>query len=291
MSRVGQWFLAMRPKTLVISVSPVLVGSSLAYAETGGLQWPIVMAALFAALLIQIGTNLYNDAVDYDRGADTHERLGPARATAQGWFTSPEVKLAAHICFGLAFCIGIYLAAVGGWPIVIIGLLSITAGYAYTGGPRPIAYSPSGELFVFLFFGLVAVMGSYYLQADRLSLNAFLCATAQGMLAAAVLLVNNYRDQETDAKVRKLTLTHYLGKNRSQATFGILMLLPFLLPLFLTEVSTKAWLVLVLLPVSIALIRNFIKNRPGPVFNTYLANTAKLQLAYSILLSIGLSMR
>jgi len=239
-------------------------------------------------MLIQIGTNLHNDAADYERGADTPERLGPARASAQGWFTSSQVKRAAHICFGFAFCIGIYLATVGGWLIVVIGLLSLAAGYAYTGGPKPIAYSATGELFVFMFFGLIAVMGSYYLQTIHLSLNAFYCACALGLLAAAVLLVNNFRDLDTDAKAQKLTLTHYLGKDKSRITFSLLLLIPFLLPLLLTDVGTTVWLVLILLPLALSLLRNYIRENPGPIFNTYLANTARLQLAYSALLSIGL---
>lgn len=288
MNKLELWFLAIRPKTLGISVAPVLVGTTLAHAETGILQWLPAVAALFAALLIQIGTNLYNDAADYDRGADTADRLGPARATAQGWFTSKEVKNAAHISFALAFCIGTYLAAIGGWAIVVIGLLSLLAGYAYTSGPKPIAYSASGELFVFLFFGQAAVMGSYYLQTHKIGLNAFLCATALGLLAAAVLLVNNYRDHKTDIRAKKFTLTHYLGRSRSHLVFGLLLLLPFLLPLFLSDVSAKTWLTLILLPTAILLLRNFVLEKPGPIFNTYLANTAKLQLAYSILLSIGL---
>ncbi len=288
MSRLGRWFLAIRPKTLGISVAPVLVGSTLAYAESGQLRWPAASAALVAALLIQIGTNLYNDAADYERGTDTQERLGPERASAQGWFTPNEVKRGAHLCFVLAFCIGIYLVAVGGWPIVLIGLLSIAAGYAYTGGPRPIAYSATGELFVFLFFGLAAVMGSYYLQTLRIGLNAFLCASALGLLAAAVLMVNNYRDQETDARTHKLTLTHYLGRHRSRTIYALLLLLPFLLPLLLTGVGATVWLTVVLLPLALRLLHDFIREEPGPIFNTYLANTARLQLAYAVLLSIGL---
>ncbi len=288
MTRISQWFFATRPKTLGISVAPILVGNSLAYADFGRILWLPALAALVAAMLIQIGTNLHNDAADYERGADTPERLGPARATAQGWFTSTEVKRAAYLCFFLAFLIGVYLSIVGGWPIVAIGLLSLVAGYAYTGGPKPIAYSPSGELFVFLFFGLAAVMGSYYLQTLQLSLNALLSACAIGMLASAVLLVNNYRDLETDTKARKLTLTYYLGKERSRITFCLLLLIPFLLPLFLSGVGTKSWLILLLLPVALLLLRNIINETPGPIFNTYLAKTARLQLAYSILLSTGL---
>jgi 1,4-dihydroxy-2-naphthoate octaprenyltransferase len=285
MSRLQRWLLAIRPKTLGISVAPVLAGSSLAWGETGVLLWPVALAALAAALLIQIGTNLHNDAADFERGTDTPARLGPERATAQGWFTAAEVKRAAHLCFGLAFLIGIYLAQVGGWPIVAIGLLSLAAGYAYTGGPRPIAYSAAGELFVFLFFGLAAVLGSYYLQTQRFSLAAFLAACAVGSLAAAVLLVNNYRDLDTDERTRKLTLTHYLGRNRSKVLYGLLLLAPFLLPLALGEAGP--WLVVLLLPGVAILLRQFISQPPGPRFNRILANTAKLELAYGVLLSIG----
>jgi 1,4-dihydroxy-2-naphthoate polyprenyltransferase len=288
MSIIGRWLLAIRPKTLGISVAPVLVGSSLAYAELGRLQWLTATAALIVALFIQIGTNLYNDAADHERGADGPERIGPARATAQGWFTSAQVKSASHLCFGLAFLLGIYLASVGGWPIVVVGLLSLASGYAYTGGPKPIAYSASGELFVFVFFGLVAVMGSYYLQTLQLSLNSFYCACALGLLAAAVLLVNNYRDLETDTKAHKLTLTHYLGTKRSHIIYGLFLLLPFLLPLLLSSVGGWIWLILILTPAALLLLRSFIQEKPGPIFNRYLANTARLQLAYSALLSVGL---
>lgn len=289
MSRVQRWLLAIRPKTLGISIAPVLVGSSLAWGESGALLWPVALAALAAALLIQIGTNLYNDAVDFERGIDTPERLGPARATAQGWFTEKEVKRAAHLCFGLAFLLGVYLAKAGGWPIVAIGLLSLAAGYAYTGGPRPIAYSATGELFVFLFFGLAAVLGSYYLQTHRFSLAAFLAACAVGSLAAAVLLVNNYRDLVTDERTHKLTLVHYLGRDRTKALYGLLLLAPFLLPLALR--SLGPWLVLLLLPGAGILLRQFVSESPGPLFNRILANTAKLELAYGVLLSIGVILK
>lgn len=287
MTKFGQWFLAIRPKTLGISVSPVLVGSSLARAELDSFQWLPAVTALIAAMLIQIGTNLHNDASDYERGADTRDRLGPARATAQGWFTAAEVKRAAYICFGLAFLIGIYLVSVGGIPILVIGLLSLACGYAYTGGSKPIAYSATGELFVFLFFGLIAVMGSYYLQTAHLSLNALYCALALGLLAAAVLLVNNYRDLETDRKANKLTLAHYLGASNSRITYGLLLLPPFLLPMLLSGFGAGIWLILILLPIALLLLRNFIREQPGPIFNRYLAQTARLQLLYSVLLSLG----
>lgn len=224
------WLLTIRPKTLGISVAPVLTGTTLALAEHHTLLWSPALAALACALLIQIATNLHNDAADYERGADTPDRLGPKRATAEGWLSAAEVKRAAYGCFGLAFLIGIYLVTVGGPPIIVIGLLSLAAGYNYTGGPRPIAYSSHGELFVFIFFGLTAVMGSYYIQTLSLSLNAFLSACAIGSLAAAVLLVNNYRDMETDIKAGKLTLANHLGRCGSQRLYMLLLIIPFTLP-------------------------------------------------------------
>lgn len=288
MTSIKKWLLAIRPKTLAISVAPVLVGSSLAWTENGQLNWLVALTALTAAILIQIGTNLHNDAADFERGTDTEARIGPARATAQGWFTASQVKQAAYIAFGLAFIIGIFLAWIGGWPIIIIGLLSLTAGYSYTGGIKPIAYSASGEFFVFLFFGLVAVMGTYYIQTLSLSLNAFYLASATGLWASAVLLVNNYRDLKTDQQANKLTLTHYLGRSLSKNLYLILMLTPYLF-IFLTEnLSMGKWLALLTLPLSLRLVYRFYTESPGPIFNIILAQTAQSQLLFSGLLSLGL---
>ena len=282
------WFFAIRPKTLSLSLVPVIVGIALAWGETH-LLYPLpALAALLAALLIQIGTNLHNDAEDFARGADTEERLGPPRATAQGWLTAAAVKRGAYLAFSLAFLIGLYLVWRGGWPILAIGLISLLAGYAYTGGPKPIAYSASGELFVFLFFGLVAVLGSYYLQTLSLSLNALVVACAIGLLAAAVLLVNNYRDLQSDRKAGKLTLTHYLGGKRSQTLYAFLILTPFLLPLLLSGLAATIWLVLLALPVALLLLRRFVSEPPGPGFNQILARTALLQLLYGVLLTSAL---
>lgn len=282
------WFLAIRPKTLSLSLVPVIVGIALAWGETQ-LLYPLpALAALLAALLIQIGTNLHNDAEDFARGADTEERLGPPRATAQGWLTAVAVKRGAYFAFSLAFLIGLYLVWRGGWPILAIGLISLLAGYAYTGGPKPIAYSASGELFVFLFFGLVAVLGSYYLQTLSLSLNALVVACAIGLLAAAVLLVNNYRDLQSDRKAGKLTLTHYLGSKRSQTLYAFLILTPFLLPLLLSGLAATVWLVLLALPVALLLLRRFVSETPRPGFNQILARTALLQLLYGVLLTSAL---
>jgi len=288
LNRQLRWFLAIRPKTLGIALAPVIAGSVLAWVETPDGSWPTFFITLFAALMIQIGTNLYNDAVDFERGTDTPARLGPMRATAEGWFSSLEVRRAAYTSFALAFLSGIPLTWIGGWPIVIVGLISLAAGYAYTGGPKPIAYSTTGEIFVFIFFGLIAVLGSYYLQAGTLSLNALSVSIAIGLLAAAVLLVNNYRDLDTDILAGKLTLAYLLGRKNSQRLYAILLLCPFALPLLLIEAPGGSWLILAALPLALLLIRRFIKESPGAGFNKILAHTAQLQLIYTLLLSIGL---
>jgi len=285
----SKWFLAVRPKTLGISLAPVVAGSMLAWHETQLWSWSTLVITLLAALLIQVGTNLYNDAIDCEQGIDTPERLGPKRATAEGWFSSTEVKRAATICFISAFICGIPLIWIGGWPIVIVGLLSLAAGYAYTGGPRPIAYSTTGEIFVFIFFGLFAVMGSYYLQAGSLSLNALLLSFAVGLLAAAILLVNNYRDLDTDILANKLTLAYTLGRRNSQRLYAALVLTPFILPLLMVDPPPGRWLVLAALPFALLLTHRFAKEYPGPVFNDILAHTAQLQLFYTLLLSVGLA--
>jgi len=266
----------------------VVVGTALAWTESGRFDPVIGLAAVAAALLIQIGTNLHNDAADFERGADTERRVGPARATAQGWFSASEVKRMAFTSFSGALLTGLYLASVGGWPIILIGLLSLTAGYAYTGGPRPIAYSALGELFVFLFFGLTAVLGSYYLQNRELSLAALYTACGLGSLAAAVLLVNNYRDLETDGLAGKLTLVHYLGRNRAKQVYALLLLLPFALPLLSNEYGRGVWLILTALPAALYLLYRFSRTTPGRQFNRILAQTAQLQIAYGLLLCVGL---
>src|SRR5574343_1186858 len=204
--RLRAWFLACRPKTLPVSLSPVVVGSALAWHDTHAILWLPLLAAALGAAFIQIGTNLFNDVGDFLRGTDTPGRLGPQRATAEGWLAPRMVKTGAWLSFALAFLCGIYLVWHGGWPIVAIGLASRAAGWAYTGGPRPIAYGPLGEVFVFIFFGLVAVGGSYYLQTLSLSPIALAAAALVGIHAAAVITVNNYRDLDTDARSGRKTV-------------------------------------------------------------------------------------
>lgn len=284
-----KWLMAVRPRTLSISVVPVLVGTVMAWGETGRIHWLVALAALWAALCIQVGTNLHNDAADFDKGADTPERLGPKRATAEGWLRSSEVRRAAAVCFGAAILAGVYLVSVGGWPILALGLTSVLMGYAYTGGPLPIAYSGLGELFVWLFFGLGAVLGSHYLQTGQSTWAAFLVASAVGMLASAVLVVNNYRDMDNDRKVGKHTLAVRLGRRGSQVEYAGLLLGAFVcLALASAQLGPAAWLPWLIIPWAVALLRRIRREPPGPVLNVLLAQTAQLQLAFGVLLSVGL---
>jgi 1,4-dihydroxy-2-naphthoate octaprenyltransferase len=285
------WWLAIRPKTLSVSLAPVLVGCILAGYEKNVFLWLPALVAALAAMLIQIGTNLHNDVKDCERGADTPERLGPSRATASGWLTAVQVKRAVALCFGAALLLGIYLVWHGGWPIFWVGLFSLVAGLAYTGGPRPIAYSATGELFVWAFFGVVAVMGSYYLQTGRLGWPAFIAANMVGLLAAAVIVINNARDLENDRKVGKNTLAVRIGLEWSRKEYAALMGLPFaLLPVLGCSLlaGVGIWLPLLAAPWAMLLVRRFWREAPGVSYNRLLAQTAQLQLLFAVLLSVGL---
>lgn len=281
------WFLACRPKTLSVSLSPVLVGTAVAWHDSATLLWLPLLAAALGAAFIQIGTNLFNDVGDFLRGTDTPQRLGPKRATAEGWLMPDKVKAGAWLSFTLAFLCGIYLVAHGGWPIVIIGLASLAAGWAYTSGPKPIAYGPLGECFVFLFFGLVAVGGSYYLQTLTLSPMALIAATLVGIHAAAVITVNNYRDLDGDAKSGKNTLAVHFGRQATRRIYTAEMLSPYALLPLLHSIGWLAALPLLSLPLALKLIQRFHNEAPGPVFNNILAATAGLQLAFAILLTLS----
>jgi 1,4-dihydroxy-2-naphthoate polyprenyltransferase len=282
------WFLACRPKTLSVSLSPVLVGTAVAWHDSGTLLWLPLLTAALGAALIQIGTNLFNDVGDYLRGTDTPDRLGPKRATAEGWLTPSKVAAGAWLSFALAFLCGIYLVWHGGWPIVAIGLASLAAGWAYTGGPKPIAYRPLGEVFVFIFFGLGAVGGSYYLQTLTLTPTALIAAALVGIHAAAVITVNNYRDLDGDAKCGKNTLAVRLGRPFTRRIYTAEILAPyFLLSTIATQLGWLAGLPLLSLPLALKLIRRFHHETPGPVYNAILAATAGLQLVFALLLSLA----
>jgi 1,4-dihydroxy-2-naphthoate octaprenyltransferase len=278
------WVLAARPKTLTISIAPVLAGTSLAWVEGGKFAALPMLAALLAAILIQAGTNLHNDAADYEKGGDRPDRAGPRRAVAHGWLSAKEVHRAAFLAFTLAGILGLYLAMVGGWPIILVGLLSLLCGYGYSGGPRPISYTPLGELFVLLFFGLVAVGGSYWLQLHALSQGALLIGAAIGAFASAVLMVNNYRDLEADQAVGRKTLAVVLGRPTSRLVYAGLLLAPFPLAML---VGKEFWPIWLALPLAVILLRAFWRSAPGAAFNRILAGTAMLQLLYALLFVLG----
>ncbi|MBL8417849.1 MAG: 1,4-dihydroxy-2-naphthoate polyprenyltransferase [Dechloromonas sp.] len=288
MNKTTAWFLACRPKTLSVSLSPVLVGTAVAWHDAHAVLWLPLLAAALGAAFIQIGTNLFNDVGDFLRGTDTPGRLGPKRATAEGWLTPGTVTAGAWLSFALAFLCGIYLVWHGGWPIVAIGLASLAAGWAYTGGPKPIAYGPLGEVFVFIFFGLIAVGGSYYLQTLTLTPMALIAGTLVGIHAAAVITVNNYRDLDGDEQSGKNTLAVRLGRPAMRCLYTVQMLGPYVLLPLLADLGWPAALPLLSLPLALKLIRRFHREAPGPAFNTILAASAGLQLVFAVLLSIAL---
>jgi 1,4-dihydroxy-2-naphthoate octaprenyltransferase len=265
----------------------VLVGTAAAWHDTSQLLWLPMLAAALGAAFIQIGTNLFNDVGDFLRGTDTPGRLGPKRATAEGWLLPGKVKAGAWLSFALAFLCGIYLVWHGGWPIVAIGLASLTAGWAYTGGPKPIAYGPLGEVFVFIFFGLVAVGGSYYLQTLSLTPMALLASALVGFHAAAVITVNNFRDLDGDAKNGKNTLAVRLGRPATRLTYAVEILAPYTLLPLLAGLGWPCALPLLSLPLALKLIHRFHHEAPGPVFNNILAATAGLQLVFALLLTLS----
>src|SRR5919205_4403938 len=219
--------MAARPRTLPAAVAPVLVGTALGMTDAD-LRIGGVLAALFGAILIQVGTNLSNDYSDARRGADTEDRLGPVRVTAGGLVPPRQVLVATYVSFGLAVLCGVYLIAVAGPVLLAIGAASILAGVAYTGGPRPYGYEGLGEVFVFLFFGVVAVTGSYYVQIQELPWIAFALAVPVGLIASAILVVNNVRDLETDRRAGKRTLAVRLGRPRTRALYAAMLAVAYL---------------------------------------------------------------
>jgi 1,4-dihydroxy-2-naphthoate polyprenyltransferase len=285
----ARWASAARPKTLLLAVTPVVTGTGLAVAQSGRLDAATALVTLIAAVAIQVGTNLRNDAADFERGTDTADRVGPPRASAQGWFTPQQVHTAAHLSFLTAFVFGIYLCWRGGWPILGLGLASLAAGYAYTSGPRPIAYGPFGEVFVLLFFGVAAVAGAYYLQTLSLSGPCLALGLALGLPASAVLLLNNYRDLETDRRAGRRTLCHYLGTHGSRILYALLLAAPFPIVL-LADLPEGRWAVLAALPLGGLLIARLFRGAERGELNAMLGATALFQAALAALLLIGLEL-
>jgi 1,4-dihydroxy-2-naphthoate polyprenyltransferase len=284
--------MAARVRTLPAAIAPVLVGTAAAVEATGELpRLGGFLAALAGSVLIQIGTNLANDYSDARRGADSADRLGPVRVTSAGLVTPRRVLLATWIAFAAAVACGVYLAFVAGPVILLIGALSIAAGVLYTGGPRPYGYAGLGEVFVFLFFGLVAVNGSYYVQLEELALLPAGLSIAVGFLSTAILVVNNVRDIETDRRVGKRTLAVRIGRERARRLYielvdGAFLVLPA--TLLIDGGPWWAMLGLVAVPLQIAPARAVLTRTDGPALNAALAGTGALLAAFSVLLSAGL---
>jgi 1,4-dihydroxy-2-naphthoate octaprenyltransferase len=289
MSPFKIWLLAARPKTLPAAAVPVIVGTGAAIGDRVFNLLP-ALAALIGALLIQIGTNFANDVFDHKKGADTAERLGPLRVTSAGLISSRAMFAGMWLVFGLAMLVGIYLVIVGGLPIVIIGLCSILAGIAYTGGPFPLGYNGLGDIFVFIFFGLVAVCGTYYVQALTLSATVWWAAVPVGLLATAIIVVNNLRDVKTDKTVGKKTLAVRLGVTATRAEYIGLVVLSYVVPVLMWSLGvTNAWVLLAFgsLPLVFPLVK-IIMTVEGRPLNKALGGTARLELVFGILFAIGL---
>jgi 1,4-dihydroxy-2-naphthoate polyprenyltransferase len=284
------WLMAARVRTLPAAVAPVLVGTALAI-QNGEFDGFAFAFALLGAIFIQVGTNLSNDYSDARRGADTEDRLGPVRVTAGGLVPPRQVLHATYVSFGLAVACGIYLVVVAGPVLLLIGAASIVAGVLYTGGPRPYGYEGLGELFVFLFFGLVAVTGSYYVQIQHLPWEAFALAVPVGLLASAILVVNNVRDIDTDRRAGKRTLAVRLGREHARTLYGVLVYGAFLLaqvPWLAGSLTPWLLLPLLLLPLALDLVRTVRNHTDGPTLNGALARTGMLQLGFCVLLSAGI---
>ncbi len=284
------WLLAARPRTLPAAVAPVLVGTALAVSE-GRFRPLAFVAALVASVFIQIGTNLSNDYSDARRGADTEDRLGPVRVTAGGLLPPRRVLLGTYVAFAIAVGAGLYLAAVAGWELLLVGAASIAAGVLYTGGPRPYGYEGLGELFVFLFFGVVAVVGSYYVQAERLPWEAFALSVPVGLLAAAILVVNNVRDVDTDRRAGKRTLAVKLGRRRTRTLFLAMLTAAYVTPVAIPPAGGLSWwtaLPVVSAPLAVPLWRTLRSRSDGPSLNRALAGTGRLLAVFSLLLSAGI---
>ncbi|MEO8575099.1 MAG: 1,4-dihydroxy-2-naphthoate polyprenyltransferase [Gemmatimonadales bacterium] len=287
---VRAWLLAARPATLPAAAVPVIVGASAAISEGASFRPLVFVATLLCALLIQTGTNFANDYSDFHRGADTDQRLGPTRVTQSGLISQKAVRRGIFVAFGLAVLLGASLALVGGWPIIAIGAFSILAGLAYTGGPFPFGYHGLGDVFVFLFFGLIAVTGTAYLQSGEWSVSALILSVSIGLLTTNILVINNLRDLPTDAVAGKRTLAVRLGDGNTRGQYALFMALAYTIPVAVAFTDpAHRWLLLplVTLPFAIGLLRAVLGGTSGRDLNIILERTGQLLLLFGLLLAIG----
>lgn len=289
-SKLSVWWYAIRPRTLSMSIVPVVVGAVLAWRDAGRIAFAPVLAALIGALAIQIGTNLFNDASDGESGLDKPARLGPPRVTAEGWASAALVKAAATFSFLVAAVAGVALIAIGGVPILAAGVASLLAGWAYSRGPSPISMGPFGEAFVLIFFGIVAVGGTHYVLVKSTSWMALSAGVFVGLPAAAVLLVNNHRDRDGDALSGRRTLAIRLGAAATRRLYAALLAGTLALACAIALVSGRPALALPLaaLPMAAMLIGAMRDARSGCDFNRLLARTAAFQAVAAALFALGL---
>ncbi len=286
-ARWQSWVLAARVPTLPAAVAPVLVGTAVA-AQSGGARLLPALAALAVALLLQIGTNFANDAFDFLRGADSTHRRGPTRAVQSGILSSQQILAGAYTCFGLAALVGLYFVVLHGWGILVVGLLAIASGLGYTGGPWPIGYHALGEVFVFVFFGVVAVAGTAYVQTGQLSALALAASVPVGLLVTAILIVNNLRDIDTDAAAGKRTLAVRLGDAPTRGLYVFCLVAAALSPVVLRTAGLtgmRFWLPWIASPMMVVLIRTAMRERDAAGLNRLLRQTAQLHLVFSVLLA------
>ncbi len=284
------WWLAVRPATLTASAAPVLVGTGAAWAEGAFAAGPAI-AALLGASLLQVGANFANDVFDFERGADTADRLGPQRATQQGWISAAQMKRAMWLAFAGATAVGLYLTYVAGWPVLALGLLSIAAAYLYTGGPRPYGYLGLGDLAVFLFFGPGAVVGTYFVQAQSIAILPVFASIPIGALATAILVVNNLRDIETDARAGKRTLAVRIGDRATRTYYLTLLAVAYVVPVYLWwRGLADGWVLLpwLSLPLAIRLAMR-LRHEHGLPLNGCLVRTARLEVVFGLLFALGLA--
>jgi len=284
------WAGAARPKTLAAAFVPVLVGSSLAYSD-GVFFLPASLTALFCALLIQIGTNFANDYYDFKKGADTEQRIGFTRATSTGLIEPRQMLLATYITMTMAFLTGLYLVWLAGWVILVIGLLSLLFGILYTGGPFPLGYNGLGDVFVFIFFGFAAVMGTYYVNALSWSADSFIASVPVGALSVNILVANNLRDIEQDKIVNKKTLGVLFGESVLKWEYTLMILLSYFILLYLNmfqNYNLYIYIPLLTLPLIVILLKEIWFHRDKSTLNKTLEKTARFMVVYGILFSAGI---
>jgi 1,4-dihydroxy-2-naphthoate octaprenyltransferase len=292
MSRTRAWVVACRPRTLTAAVAPVAAGTGLAHMH-GGFVLLAALAALAVAMLVQIGTNLANDYYDYQKGGDDEGRLGPVRVTQAGLIEGRDVLRGAFLAFGLSMGAGVYLGAVAGWPMLAIGAACIASGIAYTGGPWPLGYHGLGDLFVFVFFGLVAVAGTSYVQLLEFRPDSLTAGVALGAASTAILVVNNLRDMETDARAGKRTLAVRVGTGWTKAQYAFLLALTAAVPpLGMAVHGWSPWVLLSLfaLPAVVGSLRLVLTFREPAALNRALAGTARFLGLFGLLLGLGFAL-